>query len=238
MTYSEKDVGLTSNINVLDQLLTVEGHFLVDAGCGDMGLSRALAKRGASVLAIDPDPVQAALNNQADIINNVGFAQTGADAIPVEEQSVDGVLFSYSLHHVPEALYEAVFKELRRVLKPDGFVYVIEPVAAGDLNEVMRLFHDEAVVRASAQKALDTLAIPNFSDTSVVNYRITQQFGSWDDYQAKYVGKSYNTSSYTIGDVQNDAVKARFLELGTPTDFKFECPVKVTYLRNPKALHV
>ena len=51
-------------------------------------------------------------------------------------------------------LYESVFQEVLRVLKPSGFLYVLEPVAAGDLNDIMRLFHDEAAVRSAAQAAI------------------------------------------------------------------------------------
>ncbi len=143
----QHDLGVSNDLQVIDRFLNVRDSFLVDAGCGNMGLSRALAQRGASVLGIDPDPVQAKKNQQADTVANVGFAQTGADAIPVENSSVDGILFPYSLHHIPANRYPAVFEELFRVLKADGFIYVIEPVASGKLNEVMRLFHDEAQVR-------------------------------------------------------------------------------------------
>lgn len=45
--------------------------------------------------------------------------------------------------------------EIARVLCPRGHLYVSEPVHGGPLNEVIRLFNDEGVVRAAAQAALD-----------------------------------------------------------------------------------
>jgi len=231
MNHKQYDLGLCTDLEALDKILSVSGCFLIDAGCGNMHLSRALAERGASVLGIDPDPVQAAMNRQADTVADVGFAETGADAIPVESNSVDGIVFPYSLHHVPSELYPAVFKEVSRVLKPDGFLYVIEPVAQGDLNEVMRLFHDEHAVRQAAQSALDTLAAPNFKAIDVITYRIPVQYDSWEAYATRYANKSYNTN-YTESQVRSDAVKQRFLELGAPNGFRFESPMKVSYFRN------
>lgn len=226
----QHDLGLCTDLEALDQFLKIKGQFLIDAGCGNMHLSRALAQRGASVLAIDPDPVQAQKNNQAEPIANVGFAQTGADQIPVESQSVDGVLFPYSLHHVPAELYPAVFEEMSRILKPDGFLFAIEPVAEGNLNEVMRLFHDEKVVRKTAQEALDTHGATLFEQCDVITYRIPIKYSSWDEYADRYANKSYNTN-YTEEQVRAEAVRKRFIELGEPTGYAFESPMKVTWLR-------
>ena len=235
MAQTTQDLGLTRNIDVIDQAVDVDNLFLVDAGCGDLGLSKALAKRGAKVLGIDPDPIQAEKNRQAAVIPNVGFAQTGAQNIPVENASVDGVLFPKSLHHVPSDMFEPVFNELKRVLKPDGFIYVMEPVASGDHNEVMRMFHDEAEVRQMAQSALDQLAIPFFQDISVFTYCVSVQYEGWEDYEAKYIGNSYNSQSYTPEQVSDEAVKARFLSFEKTDGFLFESPMKVTFLRGLKA---
>jgi len=193
MQLDNLDYGVCTDLDVVDRCLDLNDKFLIDAGCGNMHLSKAMADRGAHVLAIDPDPIQAKKNNAADIINKVGFAQTGADAIPVENQSVDGVLFGYSLHHVPQNLYTAVFDEVLRILKPDGFLYIIEPVAAGDLNEVTRLFHDEQSVRAQAQSAIDNLAVPRFSDGLVIRYVRPVKYDSWEQFADRYAGKSFNT---------------------------------------------
>ncbi|MFK8076414.1 MAG: class I SAM-dependent methyltransferase [Granulosicoccus sp.] len=231
MTLYHQDLGIAKDIEVVDKFLDLEGLFLIDAGCGSMALSRSLAERGARVLGIDPDPVQAKKNREADTIANVGFAETGADKIPVESGSVDGVLFSYSLHHIPQHLYPDVFTELRRILKPNGFVFVMEPVASGELNEVMRLFHEEAQVRQAAQEALDVYGIPHFEQSWVIEYKRIAEYSSWEDYEAKYVGSSYNSGSYTAEDVKHPTVKKRFIELGEPLGYKFECPMKVTLMR-------
>ncbi len=230
MNHKQEDLGVSTDLDVIDRFLNVRGKFLVEAGCGNMQLSRKLAERGASVLAIDPDPIQAAKNRHAETISNVGFIETGAEAIPVENQSVDGVLFPYSLHHVPAQLYPDVFKELLRILRPTGFIYAMEPVAMGDLNEVMRLFHDEQAVRAEAKRALESLAMPLFKQVTVVNYRVPVQYKSWEEYASRYAGKSFN-ADYSEADVRAAHVKAKFLAVGESTQFAFESPMQVTYLQ-------
>lgn len=233
MIVQHHDLGLSTDLETLDRFLDVRGQFLVDAGCGNMHLSYALADRGARVLAIDPDPVQAKKNTAANTVANVGFAQTGADDVPVEPHSVDGVLFPYSLHHIPSELYAVVFQEMNRILKPEGFVYVMEPVAAGDLNEVMRLFHDEHAVRQSAQNALDQFGDQYFRQADIITYRIPVQYRSWEEYASRYASKSYNTN-YTEAQVRADAVRDRFIELGEPRGYAFESPMKITYLQKLK----
>lgn len=225
--------GICTDLDTIDRCLTVKDQFLIDAGCGNMHLSKALAERGAHVLAIDPDPLQAEKNQTAPTIANVGFAQTGADQIPVENQSVDGVLFPYSLHHVPAELYQSVFSEVLRVLKPDGFLYIMEPVASGDLNEVMRLFHEEAPVRAAAQQAIDTLAAPHFAQVDVIEYSTSVSYDSWEHYAQRYVAKTFN-NDYTEADVRADQVREKFIEVGEAKQFKFESPMRITWLRNPR----
>jgi ubiquinone/menaquinone biosynthesis C-methylase UbiE len=229
MTFKTHDLGVSTNVEVMDRFLEFKGKFIVDAGCGDMNLSREMAARGASVLAIDPDPIQAEKNRQAETIANVGFAETGAQDIPVESRSIDGVVFPYSLHHVPAELFEAVFNEVKRILKFDGFLYIIEPVASGTLNEVTRLFHDESVVRQAAQQAIDTYALPAFSDAHVIHYRVPVTFRSWNDFVANYIAKTFNTS-YSEDDVKSDPVHERFVALGQSTGFTFDSILKVTFL--------
>jgi len=223
---------VSSDLAELDKLLAVDGLRLIDAGCGAMRFSRALAKRGAQVLAIDPDPIQAKLNSEQEAIPNIEFVETGADALPAEDNSIDGILFSYSLHHVPANLYRKVFSEAARVLKPDGFMCALEPVAEGKINEVMSLFHDEKQVRADAQLALNTLGKTLFEETEVVEYFNEVEYAGWDDYAAKYIASSYNTN-YSEADIRKPKVKALFEEYGKPLGYRFESPMKITCLRHP-----
>lgn len=226
------DLGEREPLGVMDDLIDVRGRFVIDVGCGAMHLARALAERGAIVLAVDPDPVQAEKNLAQPGTPNVGFAQTHAGDIPVEPQQTDGVIFSNSLHHVPEAEHAAAIDEALRILKPDGFLYVLEPVAAGNLHEVVSLFHDETEVRAAAQRSLESLAVPRFGSVKRLRFHQIRHYDDWHTFVADYGGKSFN-SHYSNADIDNDTVRERFHAVGAPIDYRFAMPMQVTLLQQP-----
>lgn len=196
-----------------------------------MTWTRHLSELGARVLAIDPDPIQAELNRVGDLIPNVEFVEAGADKIPAESDTVDGFFFSYSLHHIPAEIYPQVFDEVLRVLKPDGFLYIIEPVDC-PINEVMKLFHDEDRERAAAWTALEQLAISAFSSSEVVKYHSFSQYESFDDFATQFAGRSFN-SLYTEADVRSLKVEEAFERLGQP-DYRFQSKKQVMFLQGQR----
>lgn len=105
------DLGQKANIDVILSLVEIKGKRVVDAGCGALPIAKMLADHGANVLAIDPDPVQAEKNRTAPAIDNIEFVETGAEKIPAQNDSIDGVFFGYSLHHVPAELYPRMFED-------------------------------------------------------------------------------------------------------------------------------
>ncbi len=107
----------------------------------------------AHITAAEIDPIAHAANLEKTI-DRVTFASFGAEAIDADDGTFDIVVMLKSLHHVPTDLMDAAFGEIHRVLKPGGLVYISEPVFAGELNEVIRLFHDEEQVRLAAFHAV------------------------------------------------------------------------------------
>lgn len=227
----EKDLGLVNSIDVIEQLVALDGKFVIDAGCGNMDFTRPLAERGARVLAIDPDPVQAQINRTVEPVSNLTFVETGAQKMPVKDHSVDGIFFSYSLHHVPMNDYPQVFAEVIRVLRDDGFLCVVEPTTS-PLNEVMKLFHNEDIERAAAQQALADLAIPKFRSVEKFGYHSITQYESFDQYAKHYASRSFNTL-YSAEDVRADAVRQAFEFYGKP-NYRFKSPKTMMFL---KGLH-
>ena len=104
-----ENLGFQNNIDVLRQLVDLRDKTVVDVGCGAMDFSQVLVTLGARVIAIDPDPVQAEKNRQLGPLEMIEFHESGAESIPAANGSLDGVFFSYSLHHIPETLYPASF---------------------------------------------------------------------------------------------------------------------------------
>lgn len=224
-----KDLGFTKNIEVVESFISLSGKRLLDIGCGAMAFSKELATKAQHVLAIDPDSVQAAKNLASGIPSNVKFVECGADTLPANDNSLDGVFFAYSLHHVPAEIYPAVFKEIQRVLKPDGFLYVIEPIDC-PWNQVMKLFHNEEVVRAAAQRALRELAIPAFKSYQEVTYHGESHYDSFEEFADFFCAKAFNTT-YSESDVRAPAVREAFNKHAGPNG-RFESPKQVMYLQD------
>ena len=165
-----EDLGECEDFAALSRIIEVQGMHLFDVGCGTGWLARELAAAGATVSAFEPDPEQARRNAEVPPTPGVSFARAGAEALPAADASADGVLFSYSLHHVPRAQLHTALREARRVLRADGFLYVAEPVPEGSFAHVIELFHDETLVQQSAERALAAHARPHFSRERVYSY--------------------------------------------------------------------
>ena len=218
------DLGCQKNIDVIKRFVELERKLVVDAGCGGLAMTLQLAQCQSRVLAIDPDPIQAALNRKTTAIPNVQFVETGAQSIPAEDRSVDGVFFCYSLHHVPARLHSPVFAEVFRVLKQGGFLYVIEPTDS-PLNQVIKWFHDEDVQRCAAQDSLQFHAADRFEQHHAVTYHSFTKYDSFNDFADQYSARSYN-GGYGEADVRQEGVRQEFETQGAP-DYNFLMPKRV-----------
>ena len=217
--------GRSTDLAVLDRLVQVRGRSLIDVGCGAGALARSLAERGATVLGVEPDPIQAQRNREAPETDGVSFAEGYAEALPVGDGEVDGVIFGRSLHHVPEAAMRPALAEARRVLAAGGFLYVLEPVMEGAFSVVMKPFHDETEVRRQAREALSDSA-PLFARTREVHYEVERRFESHAAFVELFSGLTYN--SYGADAVRGDTVK-RLFETGRTDegDYAFAQPMRV-----------
>lgn len=226
----ETDLGQTTSLKVLLQRFDLKGLSLIDIGSGDLTFSLPLAEAGAQVLGVDPDPVQAELNRNHEWPPRVSFQEASAESLPVDDQSMDGALFSFSLHHIPASLYPQVFAEVRRVLRPDGFLFVVEPLDS-PFNQVLKLFHDEDHVRALAQAGLAQLAVPMFEQVEVLRYSSQIEYESFEQFAQRMAGRSFN-DLYTAEDVWRDEVREAFEQQGAP-DYRFDSPKRAVVLRRP-----
>lgn len=147
---------LVNEVKMMLDTLPFDGARVLELGCGRAEKTRLLAETGRmrEILALEVDEIQHAKNLLVADLPTVRFAHGGAEAIPAEDASVDIVLMFKSLHHVPVPLMDQALAEIARVLRPGGLAWISEPVYAGDLNEVFRLFHDEKLVREAAFAAV------------------------------------------------------------------------------------
>lgn len=222
-------VGELSDLDAVDHLLNVRDLNLVEVGCAGGDAARALAERGATVLGVEPDPVQAAKNSAQPPTPGVTLVETGGEALPADDGSVDGVLFFRSLHHVPPALMAKALAEAARVLRPGGFLYVAEPGMEGSNFAFTRLFNDESEVRTLAQHALDEAPAAGFEETGRYVYMLHPRHVDFASMIARFTGASYNRITRDMIDMPE--VRQLFDAARTDDGHVFDQPMLVNMYR-------
>jgi ubiquinone/menaquinone biosynthesis C-methylase UbiE len=233
MSIARKDLGELTDIGAVTALLSVEGLSIVDVGCGPGKATRELCALGATVLGAEPDPIQAQKNREAPAQAGLTFIEAGAEKLPMESGSVDGVFFFRSLHHVPIGRKEAALAEAARVLKPNsGFLCVVEPAMTGTNFKVMRPFHDETQVRTEAQAALDQVATRLFRSEERYQYVQFSRYQNFEAMVARVTGQTFN--SIQRESVETDEVRGLF-EAGRSNDgeYVFDQPMLLNLFRGP-----
>lgn len=105
---------------MLHWLAPFEAGSYLDIGCGTGNYTIALANQGVNFIGIDPS--ERMLHEAKSKTSEIKWMQGKAEDIPLQDQSVQGVLASLTLHHWQSL--EAGFKELYRVLKPQGNIVI------------------------------------------------------------------------------------------------------------------
>jgi SAM-dependent methyltransferase len=91
-----------------------------DLGCGPGQVARFLKAHKVDVFGVD---VSAGMVQQASAANpTIQFQQGDMRHLDVQDASLAGIAAFYSIIHIPQAELPAVFKELHRVLQPDGLL--------------------------------------------------------------------------------------------------------------------
>ncbi len=216
----------------LQSLVSLDGASLLELGCGKAEFTRRLlAKSGAKVVvALEVDRIQHKANLASPQDPRLIFGYGGAQEIPFDDESFDGVMMMKSLHHVPVASMAPAFAEIRRVLKPGGWAYISEPVYAGALNEIIKLFHDEGVVRAEAIRALERATREGvLRQESEHLFDMPAHYADFDDFVAKHVEVTHSERRYTPEIAA--AVRQRLEARMTPAGADFMKPMRVFFLR-------
>jgi SAM-dependent methyltransferase len=105
----------------------------VEVACGPGLIARAMAPRVGSVLGLDLTPAmveKARAEAAAAGVDNLTFEVGDATAIDLPDDSLDGAITRFSLHHIPAPV--RVLEEMRRVVRPGGWVAVADHVTDDD----------------------------------------------------------------------------------------------------------
>ena len=223
---------IADEIDFMQRVVPLGEAHVIELGCGKADLSRRLMERGLvrSVVGLEVDQRQHAANLAGRAPPGLTFMLGAAEAIPLGDAQFDLALMLKSLHHVPLDHLDQALREVRRVLAPGGYLYVSEPVYAGDFNEVVRLFHDEGVVRAAAYRAIMHAAATGVLE-SVGEYVFDTElsFRDFDDFVDRIVRVTH--TDVRLPEAIADAVRARFERHMTAAGARFVRQSRVNVLR-------
>lgn len=186
---------IDNELDVLSSLVPLKDARIIELGCGAAALARELMQRhpGASYIGYEVDLIQHGRNLQAPA-SGMQFEVGGAEKISQADAQFDLALMLKSLHHVPIGSMDQALREVARVLKPGGFLYVSEPLYEGALNDIVKLFNDEGLVRAEAQKAVDRAtdsADARFAEVARVRFDMPVHFQDYPQFEQRMMRPTY-----------------------------------------------
>ena len=222
---------IDDELDVLHRLVPLQAQAVIELGCGAARLARDLLRRhpGCHVTGLEVDQRQHA-KNLAEPQPGLVFIEAGAQAVPLPDASFDLALMLKSLHHVPLALLDTALDEVHRVLRQGGGLYVSEPVYDGPLNEIVRLYNDEGVVRAEAQAALDrALARGRWTAAAEQRFEMPVRFADFDDFERRMMRPTF--ADHRLDDAKIATVRAAFEPHQGPDGARFTRPMHVRLLR-------
>ncbi len=220
---------LRKHKEVLEEYISPNGKRVLDVGCGEGALVRYFAKRGAEAEGLDPLGQAIERAQAAEPVEGASYRLGGGQELPYPNESFDVVCFFNSLHHVPTHAMAGALEEARRVLRPGGLIYVLEPVAAGAYFELMRPVDDETEVRKQAIAALAAFGeSAGLEALEEIHYLAPYRYKSFDELE--YQVLSVDPTRAARLDAHREAIRTGFEAASADDDeggYLFQYPMRL-----------
>ncbi len=165
--------------STLDELGVLPGEKILDLGCGRGEETLEAARRAGSegqAVGLDLTEemiLQAKGNAHREEVPNAEFVQGDIEILPFEDDSFDGVISNCVINHARDK--NKVYKEIRRILKPNGRFVVADAVTKNPLPEEVKN-DPEAWAQCfggaiTEEEYLENILISGFHNVEVLNRR-------------------------------------------------------------------
>lgn len=101
------------------------GDRILDLGCAAGALTHFFSQQGASVIGIDSEPK--AIEKARSLFPDLQFEQADVRSLPQADHSIDKAVAGDLVEHLDEPTFNAMLRELRRVLVPGGTLSIYTP---------------------------------------------------------------------------------------------------------------
>jgi len=120
----------------------IEPQVIADLGAGEGTLSQMLAQRARHVIAVDSSPRMVEFGAQLARdhgVSNLEYRLGDLESPPIDDESVNLVLFSQALHHAQRPARAVA--EASRILKPGGRIVILD-LLRHEFEEARELYAD------------------------------------------------------------------------------------------------
>ncbi|MBM7600791.1 putative AdoMet-dependent methyltransferase [Virgibacillus halotolerans] len=170
--HQDYDQALTQ---VADTIQLKPGNTCLDIGIGTGNLGAKLLEKGINVIGVDQSEqmLKVCREKHAAIEVRKGHFL----ALPLLDQTMDGIVSSYALHHIPDDKKLMAFEEMTRVLKPGGQICIADLMFVDEQ-------HREQVLQ-TYQQAGNTEAVYAIEDEYYANRSLLMDWLSSNGYHVE-----------------------------------------------------
>lgn len=121
----------------------IKNKIVLDLGCGTGKFMSKFHKDTTKYYGLDLSEQQLNIAKEKIKDDNVEFICCSAENIPLEDNSIDFIISTWVLGTIlEEDRRTKVFNEMRRVLKENGSIYLVENDIGGEFEEIRNRYPD------------------------------------------------------------------------------------------------
>ena len=121
----------------------IKNKVVLDLGCGTGKFMQKFYKEAVKYYGLDLSNEQLKIAKNKVKSNNVQFICCSAENIPLPENSIDVIISTWVLGTILEVdRRNKVLEEMKRVLKVDGSIYLVENDIGGEFEEIRNRYPD------------------------------------------------------------------------------------------------